>query len=441
MAIASCVNVGGIRIASASFTLSPNVGGIVGSIDEGYLYAMNSVNYGNLSVSAVGSSSIGGVGGYVKRGNAAGCINAGDIDVAHGDALTAGGNRRNPLTLNAGGLFGYMHGHITDSHNEGAVHAASEEPIQESSAGGLVGFAAKITVFKCFNEGGVSLSGLGARFSAGGIIGYATGDYDGKDIVSNAYNTGDISVDNAGPAVALVAGIVGRLTAFNSQGGIRQTTICNCHNTGCMARTGVPCTTESVDGIANLQSTAAEMPAKDFVASCFTVETESKAFHTDSSFVENTQTIEVAASEMADGRTFADAGWDLVKIWKVAGAAPSFRDAPAVQVTFDPMNGGDSVSHTVDAGEAVAPPAVERDGYAFGGWFTGKSGGGIRFDGLAPAEDATYHAYWTIEGKAAPPEVGDAGFGMGMLLLLIILFTAAAAMVCLYAIFIREGTA
>lgn len=74
-----------------------------------------------------------------------------------------------------------------------------------------------------------------------------------------------------------------------------------------------------------------------------------------------------------------------------------WSDRAIYTVTFDPNGGsGSPVSIKTYVGETVVgEPIVERNGYAFDGWYTNADGTGDPFDPTAPVtEDKTYYAKW-----------------------------------------------
>jgi uncharacterized repeat protein (TIGR02543 family) len=69
-------------------------------------------------------------------------------------------------------------------------------------------------------------------------------------------------------------------------------------------------------------------------------------------------------------------------------------------VTFDPDGGSsDTETRTVNGGETVGsnmPSAPSRDGYTFGGWYTGRNGGGDAFTGSTTVNvNITVYAKWS----------------------------------------------
>ncbi len=74
-----------------------------------------------------------------------------------------------------------------------------------------------------------------------------------------------------------------------------------------------------------------------------------------------------------------------------------WEDKPQYTVTFDPNGGtGSAVSIKVyEGGKAVGEPTFQKDGYAFGGWFTNPDGTGEEFDpSAAVTATKTYYAKW-----------------------------------------------
>ena len=222
-----CKNYGTIQFAAANKSNKTlNVAGIAAGAN---MAAFDScINRGaiqaNISGTNTGEINIAGIVGIDNAGilgAVAGCENHGDLT-----NNSAAGN------LRMGGFIGCIKGHasnVTDFNNYGAI--TNEGSVTSwASMGGAVGMITGLTtavnnVSRCQNHGDILNKVSKGRVTLGGVVGFIQTS---STVVSQANNTAEIkNVGDAASGVTL-AGIVGRIEAFD--GGVN--TISSCENEG-----------------------------------------------------------------------------------------------------------------------------------------------------------------------------------------------------------------
>jgi len=131
---------------------------------------------------------VGGLVGYVDRGNITGCCATGSTRGNHQVGGLVGANESG--TLNAcyatgpadgnvfvGGLVGYNHGTITSCYSTGSVSGATH-------VGGLSGYTVQGSVTHCYATGSVSAS----QWNVGGLVGSSFGSS-----LTACYSTGSVT--------------------------------------------------------------------------------------------------------------------------------------------------------------------------------------------------------------------------------------------------------
>ncbi|MCL2540322.1 MAG: hypothetical protein FWE53_02695 [Firmicutes bacterium] len=104
---------------------------------------------------------------------------------------------------------------ITNCYNAGLIQSTTNNGL----AGGIVGFALVININDCYNVGTITATGTGNS-----IVGGIVADFAGTiSIMSNCFNAGAISYNNASAGTKRGGGIVGHITGGD---------MINCYNTG-----------------------------------------------------------------------------------------------------------------------------------------------------------------------------------------------------------------
>lgn len=245
-----------IRLLGVSITGQNQIGGLVGRVDEGYVYGCHSEGSVN------GGTSVGGLVGIIEDGNITFCRSSGTIS----GSVNAGGLLGESVTSNLniciaervdvangsttanriGGLVGFnRNGNIRNSFSSGTVTISSDG----TGVGGLVGTSNHNNVsdstngiFNCYSfvnvrvveemneELEVSSGGLVGRNTDGGIIRncYSFGDVDGGSnsasysgglvgenlvdtIIGNSYTRGSVSVKGSSTIGGLAANNTGTI--------------------------------------------------------------------------------------------------------------------------------------------------------------------------------------------------------------------------------------
>ena len=151
---------------------------------------------------------------FIESGFVKGTYSGGIVGDCQGEVIIANcwNNARIEGTEAAGGIVGKGSKSIHNCNNSGRI-------IGTEVAGGIVGLQPK-EVTECFNTGNVSVDGA----AAGGIIGSRAS---GKIVISNCYNTGDIT----GIATNGIGGIAGAIASPISE-------VTNCYNVGSVSNNG-----------------------------------------------------------------------------------------------------------------------------------------------------------------------------------------------------------
>ena len=264
--ISECFNSGIIESYDPStFHINYKAGGLVGSIQSGTIYIINSHNDGNVTTNFCGGlvgESLGVL--YVNNcfntGALSGTYYADDLGglVGRSEGVCSIMNCYNMGNLTNSNCIGGLIGHsvngvaVTNSYNKGEINTNTGG---NNYGGGIIGKCQGIATFSCcFNSGNVSFSVNNDIIYGGGIVGYANypvtlnqcyntaavsglgtnTDYNryvgglvgylsaSANDIHECYNTGNVSTGSVSSNSC--GGIVG-----NSQGG---TSITNCYNTG-----------------------------------------------------------------------------------------------------------------------------------------------------------------------------------------------------------------
>lgn len=188
-----------------------NAGGIVGKIDRSNTLSKDKLetDYANAAVSnsyntgdVMGYTGVGGVAGMMYNGEIAGSYNLGYIS-------TTRQNGEGEAALNMGGIVGDTteEGNATallyDVYNKGQV-GDETFTYYARHVGGIVGRLSG-TVEKAYNTGAI----YNGSNVVGGIAGWM---YEGS--ITNAFNTGNITVSNHNSATSQVGGIVGAANLY-----------------------------------------------------------------------------------------------------------------------------------------------------------------------------------------------------------------------------------
>jgi uncharacterized repeat protein (TIGR02543 family) len=90
--------------------------------------------------------------------------------------------------------------------------------------------------------------------------------------------------------------------------------------------------------------------------------------------------------------------------------SPNAITVATLTVTFVPGNESENITReTVSGGTVTLPENPEKNGYDFGGWFTGENGAGTAFTADTAVNGAiTVHAKWTVSAPpSADPPIGS----------------------------------
>ena len=214
LTIENCVN-------KASVSGVSNVGGLLGK-SNGTANITGSVNEGKITSTSTSTAHTGGLVGYFYKGTIDSCTNSGVITASgtqiggivgtmynsDGKLCRSGNSGAVTGAANVGGLAGYVNNAtvtVTESYNTGAITATGKNA--NTGVGGIVGYC-KGTVSDVYNLGTISNTDEQAgNFGVGGIIGHCMGYV--KNLVTNAYNAGEIKATGA---KAYAGSIVGRLS-------------------------------------------------------------------------------------------------------------------------------------------------------------------------------------------------------------------------------------
>ena len=182
---------------------------------------------------------IGGIVGYASEGNIDNCYNTGNINNYYDIVNSNIENTYTSVTINIGGIVGYISGNISNSYNTGVIknNCINEmyNVLNSIEAGGIVGYLSG-TVSSCYNTGKIESDneilelGSADLETAGGVsqkqynrIGGIVGE---SGNIKNSYNTGDVTVtvisDNKiDQSIIMIGGLSGE-----------DTVISNSYNTG-----------------------------------------------------------------------------------------------------------------------------------------------------------------------------------------------------------------
>ena len=226
ISLTRCINEGEITSLTGN-----NIGGIVGEIGgtaDNTLVIEKCHNKGEIT----GSSNVGGIAGTAKNSFILSSINESRIknDNTAGDSV--------------GGIIGYADNtFVKGCRNEGEIYNSSKAAA--GYTGGIAGNFVNNFVTECVNTGEVKgLNMTGGLFGKGGVSGKS------EFGVSNSYNTGNVSVIDAGMEnVNNLGGLFGIVDVSNSTLGEYDFIIENCYNTGDVFAVVGPATIKNVGGL------------------------------------------------------------------------------------------------------------------------------------------------------------------------------------------------
>lgn len=208
--IKNCYNIASIN----GYNLT---GGIVG-----YNYTGNvsdSYNNGNIQ----GTNIVGGIIGLLETGDIIHCYNKGKISGSNMVAgICAKNYSDNTEVVNT----------IYRCYNEGEIEANNPTNAGQNVAGIISDSINKSIISECYNTGNVTLKGVTVNnCKASGIVSYGYGDgtgYRGTELI-NCYNTGTIKTISSS-TYPVAAGIVGQFAGYESAEA--PYTMANCYNIG-----------------------------------------------------------------------------------------------------------------------------------------------------------------------------------------------------------------
>lgn len=314
----NCVNYADIQATSTSLLFSDVIciGGIVGfdttSTVTGHSSIIDCANYGDVTgICTAASNNLtqiygGGICGYISGGIIKdrysvmdGCTNYGEINVS--------GVR----TARAGGLSGYA-----ETQSSASVSALDRCIIIRNSA----------------NKNQVSASG--SYCMTGGLVGYP---YRSNTIISNCYNTGDVSgSQNSG-------GLFGLSTC----------TAANCYNSGTVSGSTVGAVAGKKSGgtISNcyaLTNTAAKLSGSGTITDCafFNEDTDGEFTVSGTSYNKLTDALNAWAALSENGTIY--------KSWELSGSTPEFKLPDSGEFTLSEITEYTSDNEPYDKGFSVS---------------------------------------------------------------------------------------
>ena len=142
---------------------------------EGIVSGMH--NSGSSSIGSIGSTYIGGLIGFLKRGR---IINSSSCGVVYGDSCV-------------GGLAGYGYGTISDCNSSCKIVIVSGDGLSNRFIGGLLGYAEGLNVTNCYSTGEITQTYNYICEDVGGLIGEVSYNYD--YVIQDCYSTSNINLE------------------------------------------------------------------------------------------------------------------------------------------------------------------------------------------------------------------------------------------------------
>lgn len=249
------------------YAMAANAGGIVGKIDRAQTLGKDdlSTNYENAAVSnsyntgdVMGYTGVGGIAGMMYSGEIAGSYNLGYISTTrkNGEGIAAlnmggivgdtteqsnaevllydvynegqiGDEDFNYYARHVGGIVGRLSGDVEKAYNTGAIYNGSDV------VGGIAGWMYKGSITNAFNTGNITVSNKNTATSqVGGIVG-AANLYEGDIVLKNIYNLGTLrSFTNNGSGKNSIGGIIGEIFVYGSNGNPGNLQITNAYTLG-----------------------------------------------------------------------------------------------------------------------------------------------------------------------------------------------------------------
>lgn len=376
--------------------------GLFGAVGEGGTVKDLTVE-GNINIDSEYEVNAGGVVGE-NAGNVSNCTSEVAITVEGVYAYIGGiigsnaGNVSNcthkaAITVTAdtayiGGVIGFNGGSLTNCSNSGAVAGTG----QTAYVGGIVGSnnhteSVMGSVENCYNTGTVTATGSNAV--AGGVMGV------NLNTVNSCYNTGTVTGTTAG-------GVVGANSYGTTPG-----TVTSCYNVGKVAASSEGTTIGGVVGANSNGSTSGT------VNGCYYLNTVAGSAIGDSS-----GTSENVASKTTEEFASGEVAWLLqdaveqdgsttTQVWGQEIGANNYPellafDASAQKVyrvafeyNYD-YEGTENAAYANSGSPVSVPTTPEREGYAFGGWYSDKDfNTKWNFDTDTVTEDINLYAKWT----------------------------------------------
>ena len=376
--------------------------GLFGAVGEGGTVKDLTVE-GNINIDSEYEVNAGGVVGE-NAGNVSNCTSEVAITVEGVYAYIGGiigsnaGNVSNcthkaAITVTAdtayiGGVIGFNGGSLTNCSNSGAVEGTG----QTAYVGGIVGSnnhteSVMGSVENCYNTGTVTATGSNAV--AGGVMGV------NLNTVNSCYNTGTVTGTTAG-------GVVGANSYGTTPG-----TVTSCYNVGKVAASSEGTTIGGVVGANSNGSTSGT------VNGCYYLNTVAGSAIGDSS-----GTSENVASKTTEEFASGEVAWLLqdaveqdgsttTQVWGQEIGANNYPELLAFdasaqkvyRVAFDykyDYEGTENAAYANSGSPVSVPTTPEREGYAFGGWYSDKDfNTKWNFDTDNVTEDINLYAKWT----------------------------------------------
>lgn len=250
-----------------AYAKAANAGGIVGKIDRNNTLSKDSLgtDYEKAAVSnsyntgdVMGYTGVGGVAGMMYNGEIAGSYNLGYISTTRQNgegeaALNMGGivgdttEEGNAEALlydvynkgqigdetftyyarHVGGIVGRLSGTVEKAYNTGAIYNGS------NVVGGIAGWMYEGSITNAFNTGNITVSNHNiATSQVGGIVG-AANLYAGDIVLQNVYNLGTLrSFTNSGSGENSIGGIIGEIFVYGTGGTLDNLNITNAYTLG-----------------------------------------------------------------------------------------------------------------------------------------------------------------------------------------------------------------
>ena len=234
-----------------------------------------------------------------------------------GNGHTISGLNIDSSTADYQGLFGRVSGTVQNLSVSGSVSG-------NNYVGGVVGYNSGI-VTNCYNTGEVSGNYVG------GVVGYSSGDSSASASVTNCYNTGSVSG-------SYVGGVVG----YSSGGFSASASVTNCYNTGTVTGSGnnvggvVGQNRASVTNCYNIGNVSGnnyvggvvgDNSIIGTVTGCYFLKgTAASGIGSGTGSTENVKSL--TAEEFAIQSSFTNSSWDFANTWEIKSifGRPTLQD-------------------------------------------------------------------------------------------------------------------